>query len=144
MKIFYYILFGAILLTAGCREGYELAKTFNVYGYDFTKYTAQGFLFTPESYEGDYESVGLIEMYLYPEVTNEVDENQDAMTRSGYSYWYVGKISAAELIDSLFNVTKEMGADAVVRLTINQTEPISNGVINFRGIKASGFAIKRK
>ncbi len=37
-----------------------------------------------------------------------------------------------------------MGADAVVRLKIDETDPVTNGEITYRGIKASGFAIKRK
>jgi hypothetical protein len=119
-----------------------------VNGFDFTEYSKQGFLFTPESYNGEYESIGLIEVAFYPPVTKDTlrinEEKWDSWLRSEFSRWYVGVISSNELLDSLYNYTNRMGADAVINLRISETEPKTNGVVLYSGIKASGFAIKRK
>ncbi len=48
--------------------GKEMPKIAYCHGYDFTKYTANGFLFTPEPFNGDYDAIGLIELAVYPEV----------------------------------------------------------------------------
>ena len=143
MKITYSLLIGLIILIAGCSEGYDVSKTVFIYGYDFTPYTAKGFLFTPESYNGDYDAVGLIELAIYPAVKFNEKEKK-------YTSWYpekrwsVGDVSANEVLDSLYKFTRRMGADAVVRLKIDEAEPKTNGDIIVNGIKASGFAIKRK
>ena len=76
MRIIYSLLIGLIILIAGCSEGYDVSKTVFIYGYDFTPYTAKGFLFTPESYNGDYDAVGLIELAIYPAIKfNEKEKN---------------------------------------------------------------------
>ena len=149
MKFIFSFFIGLVILIAGCGQGYELSKSAIYYGYDFTKYSAQGFLFTPETYNGEYESIGLIEAEIYPKVsrTRPSDDKSafDTWTlgTSG-TRWYVGSVSADEVLDSLYTYTKQMGADAVVRLEIGETESRSNGEITFKGVKASGFAIKRK
>ena len=69
MRYISFLFIIIILLVTGCKTGYNVSKTAIVNGYDFTKYSAKGFLFTPESYNGEYEAVGIIEISLYPEVT---------------------------------------------------------------------------
>ncbi len=148
MKYILFLFAGVILLFAGCKEGYEVSKTSIVKGYDFTKYTSKGFLFTPEPYNGEYDAIGMIEISLYPAVTedeNKIYNSSDTWDRgTSFSNWFVGKITASEVLDSLYNYTKKMGANAVVRLQIEDALPRTNGEIVVQGIKASGFAIKRK
>ena len=143
------IIFITLLFIYGCMEGYDLNKTVSVYGYDFTKYSAKGFLFTPEPYNGEYKSIGLIEVTIYPPVSRmKIPEPKSFDTWHNQNYkqgeWYIGSISANEVLDSLYNYTKNMGADAVVNLQITDAEPKTNGVVYITGVKASGFAIKRK
>jgi len=142
MKLLFSLSIGLIILIAGCRQGYELSKTTLVYGYDFTKYSSQGFLFTPESYNGDYEAIGLIELAVYPEVrkkesasTEKKFDTWENVEEYREGRWFIEKVSASEVLDSLYNYTKQMGANAVVRLEIGETESKSNGEINLRVLK---------
>lgn len=144
MKSYYYALIGVIILFAGCGGGYDVSKTITIYGYDFTKYTANGFLFTPESYNGKYDAIGLIELSIYPEVRLNEGEKKYSTWDEQDIKWSIEKISASEVLDSLYKYSKRMGADAVVNLIISETEPRTNGEIVFKGTKVSGFAIKRK
>lgn len=43
----------------------------SVSGFDFTDYAEKGFLFTPESYSGNYQSMGLITVTLWPKVAKK-------------------------------------------------------------------------
>jgi hypothetical protein len=147
MKIFYCFTLLCLLFYISCETAYNLPKQSFVYGYDFTKYSANGFLFTPESYNGEYDAIGLIEVEIYPEVTKDKprDSNKwDTWNRPNLPDWYISRVSGEEVLDSLYKVTKSMGADAVVNLKVTETEPMSNGEVTFKGVRASGFAIKRK
>jgi hypothetical protein len=148
MKIVLSFFIVLTFLFLGCGEGREVSKFSLVYGYDFTKYTAQGFLFTPELYNGDYDAIGLIEISIYPEVrlNDYVDDNKyDTWHRKGQNErCLIGNVTSNEILDSLYNYTKKMGADAVTKLKISESESMSNGEILYTGIKASGFAIKRR
>lgn len=125
----------------GCFYGIETQKSMEVNGYDFTKYSKIGFLFTPEKYLGNYESVGLIEVKLYPEVKAEKTYDEH---KHKFDYWKVEKILPSEVIDSIYVVCKNMGANALMNFKIDKTDLVSNGAIYYYGIKVSGFGIKRQ
>lgn len=131
---------------AAC-SGIELSKSMVSYTYDFTKYSAAGFLFSPEKYSGNYEPVGIVQINLYPQIKREVFrkyEDSNNSPASDYIPWTVIDISTREVIDSLYDACKNLGADALVNLKIENTEQVSNETICYCGIKASGLAIKRK
>lgn len=58
-------------------------------------------------------------------------------------YWQVKEISSMQLLDSLYSKASSMGADAVVRFSLESTSHY-NGDVTFYGLEVSGFAIKRK
>ena len=125
-------------------------------GIDFRKYTEKGFLFTPEKYKGEYESIGLISYeilpgakyktirkVLYPDYSHNGTRSHFYKTKK----WDVENIIFQDVLDSLFLKCKELGADAFVNF---EKEIIRKSYINVKnpitiiGYKISGFAIKRK
>ncbi len=134
------------IFLSGCVESIQIQKTVLTYVYDFTSYTQKGFLFTPEQYLYDYESIGQITVEIMPDVLpstySEVVDN-GWVKKTGKTYWKVEKINPQELLDELYKKASTMGADAVVRLTFDNEE-YNNGAIFFNSTIASGFAIKRK
>jgi hypothetical protein len=132
------LLLLVIILCTSC-QNFDLSKSVNVYVYDFTKYADKGFLFTPEAYNKDYSSMGMIYVQIYPEVKSKYETSGFDQKTEEY---IVGRVKASEAIEELYRSAKDMGADAVIRFLIT---PITkkNGPMTIEGIEASGFAIKR-
>lgn len=116
----------------------EMDKLVYYSSWDFSYYSMQGFLFTPESYLFDYESIGLIRVSIFP----EVKFNKDAV--SDYDKKYAqGEIETAEVIDSMYYMAKDMGANAIINFKVEDISYV-NGPMIVKGKLAQGFAIKRK
>lgn len=136
------------LLLNACSYGSPVSKKIFFYGYDFTSYTEKGFLFTPEQYLGDYDAIGLLKLEIIPEVrqifygTRATEQGWETII-GNTRQWQVKEISSKQLLDSLYNKAVSMGADAVVRFSLNSTSHY-NGDVTFNGLEVSGFAIKRK
>ena len=128
----------------------------NFYAIDFTKYSQNGFLITPEKYLGDYVSIGIVRYEAYPGANYRLISNKpnpdyklnsmvpQMITIKG---WSIDKISIQEVLDGMYDQCKQMGADALINFDIKyETIPytgISNPV-TINGYTISGFAIKRK
>ena len=131
---------------------------------DFTEYTQKDFLFTPNIYKGDYESIGLITLYYYPEakrITKEIEYlGQDAKkrkyedqgggkrTRLISTEWVINEINSNALLDSIYSTCFKMGADAFTQLKIIDAPIMSHALntanpVSINGIKIEGYAIKR-
>lgn len=114
------------------------------YGFDFTKYSTQGFLFTPEQYLGEYESIGIVKTIIFPAVKNKKSQIK---SQTGEPFlneeWEIEKLDADEAINEMYKKATEMGANAVVRFEIHKTQYM-NGLMEIPGFEVSGFAIKRK
>jgi uncharacterized protein YbjQ (UPF0145 family) len=147
MKFILYLGLIPFLFNA-CSYGSEVHKMVLVSGYDFTSYTERGFLFTSEQYLGDYDAVGLLNLEVIPEVrklpygTKSTEQGWETII-GNTRYWQVKEISSDEVLDSLYKKAISMGADAVVRFSLNANSHY-NGDVTFYGLEASGFAIKRK
>ncbi|MFA7421746.1 MAG: hypothetical protein WCZ90_18830 [Melioribacteraceae bacterium] len=135
----------SVLFLFACTSPRELRKEVYYTGFDFTKFSKQGFLFTPESYNSEYESIGVINTTLFPEV-----KNQDYRTFGSNEYlplgetgWSYKQINVSEAIDSMFVQATRMGANAIVRFDVKNTSK-QNSYITIPGIEVTGFAIKRK
>ena len=151
MKTLFKVLIFSSLIFAyyGCSAAaYEQDKAVLFSGYDFSKYYQRGFLFTPEQYLGDYESIGLLTVEILPEV-KRVDDDRP---KSGYIItsskatmkpWAYSVAGADEVLEEFYKKAKAMGADAVVRLNF-ESKMYNNGEINYFSTSASGYAIKRK
>ena len=134
----------ALLLIFGCAAQKEVGKIVLHYGFDFTKYTAQGFLFTPETYTGSYESIGIVKTIIFPAVKHSKEQKQK---ESGDFYldenWVVEDLEANEAVDELYKRAVSMGANAVTKFDIRRTEYM-NGYVVVPGFEVTGFAIKIK
>lgn len=120
-------------------------------GIDFREYTNKGFLFTPEKFEGNYESVGMVSFLIMPEAVKrraETNPNPGSWQDPGYIYnWEVKKIDIQNAVDGIYKRCVEMGADALVNFKseINiEDYPYLIPPFKIEGYRISGFAIKRK
>ncbi|NGP76530.1 hypothetical protein G3570_07795 [Balneolaceae bacterium YR4-1] len=121
-------------------------EVINVTGYDFSEYTDQGFLITPEQYLGDYQSIGLITITQWPAVREQTRRVPDSETPKGYRIvedYFAKDINVEKAIDEIYKVANEMGADAITRFDVTPTDRL-NGTLRVQGVEISGFAIKRK
>lgn len=139
------LLIAALIVGCGpSRAVYE--KTTTVSGYDFTEYTEDGFLITPGTYDGDYQSVGVLEVTVYPGLRYEKD-NQPVEVVGPHdppmNWTLVDSVKAQEVVDSLYEEAREMGADAITRFD-TQIVTAKTEDMNWYGIQASGFAIRRE
>ena len=139
-----------MLFTFGCvsKTSY-VPEIYMVLGYDFTKYTEKGFLFTPNKYQGNYESIGMITLIYYPEANLVKTTKKSETGTSSVSYdWKVNNLNSSLLLDSLYSLSSSMGADAFTEFSITDTKEMSYGVgsvspISIKGTTISGFAIRR-
>ena len=136
----YFIIISLIFFSA-CRVK-EVQKLTLYYQYDFTDYTKKGFLITPESYTGQYESIALITVEIFPEVRKKTLE--DDPQNKKFANYILGDISTKEVIDSLYTRAVKMGADAIINFNTNHDLHYTNASLRVSGISASGYAIKRK
>lgn len=125
----------------------EFDKEFYEQILDFTKYTSKGFLFTPEQYSGDFESCGIIKLEFWPKVKRDFN-NTNLQPGQFYSEgqgtnWVYTPITSIEILDSLYLKSMRLGADAIVRLNIEEFEG-DYGPVTAPCKRVSGYAIKRK
>jgi hypothetical protein len=129
----------------------HIPKESAFYGLDFTKYTDRGFLITPESYRGEYSSIGMVSYVLTPEATL-ITKKVFVSTETGQvtreeKEWKVGQVNITEAIDSLYTSAKRMGANAIINFEFRQEErdyPFLTNPVKITGWQLSGFAIRRK
>ncbi len=121
-----------------------MQKQVILYGYDFTKYSKNNFLFTPEKYSGKYESVGLMYVLMWPEVKKleKIKKSDNTSFDRVTDYYSVIKMSPMEGLDSLYDKAIKMGADCIMNLEITSKQG-ANGPVVFDYYELSGFAIKR-
>lgn len=151
--IFKYLIIISSIYIYGCIPGMEeMQHTVNITGIDFTKYTAKGFLFTPESYMGQYESVGQFSAVLYPQIVKEKNRGLHPETVKGIENfkqvnvdgieWLIERVTLDEVVDSIYSYALKLGANAVVSFKIDLV-PRVNGALFYNCYEVSGFAIKK-
>lgn len=143
---------------SACSTPKDITKEggYSYYGIDFRKYTDKEFLITPESPIGDYESIGLIEVNLQPEVKeiNVVEynrmnreENPTFIAQKGSrdgettEYYAIEILDVQKVIDEIYRIGTEWGADSIYNLEIEST--VITDIISIETFKVSGFAVKR-
>jgi len=118
---------------------------------DFTKYAAEGFLITPERYDGEYDALGQIYVSHYPEAKRGSRQSTYA-AKPVYTDWRITtEVSAQDAVDDLYDAALNLGADAVMNFDLSfpphpygpfgPTEPKDSDMTS---IRVSGFAIKRR
>ena len=105
---------------------------------DFTPFTKQGFLFTPEPYQGEYESIGMITVSI------SASGERKRLRPGVYDWdWDLSQVQSDSVLNYFFEKATALGADAVIQFSLTRSS------IDFAGLQvpttiASGFAIKRK
>ena len=117
-------------------------------GVDFTKYTTEGFLFTPEKYLGEYESIGMVSLEFYTEFNLKASTRNREGKVITPSMWMENVVSTEDIMDRFYSNIVDMGADALMNFRLEgvvKNEGIGEGLTkSFSGTRISGFAIKRK
>jgi hypothetical protein len=144
---------GCVFLFVGCTGGISfIPKTMTIGMFNFKKYSDKGFLFTPHSYLGDYESIGLVSVMLSPSAKinkiNTGNKNSDG-SPIFKKVWNIDKINVDEALDSLYFLANKLNANAIVDLEIKEISQSYNDInsdvpqVTIFGYKVDGFAIKR-
>lgn len=132
------LLVGFLLVVlTGCGAYVEFDEQYSFVGTDFGKYSEKGFLFTPEGYNGEYESVGMFSVKHTPSY-KEIEDIERLPKRT----FVMGEFNIESTIDYFYVYATERGADAIINLTTMEDQIIIEGKITPR-ITISGFAIKR-
>ena len=132
----------AILLVLGAAACAPAVKyvtpSLTVSGVDFTPYTKQGFLFTPEVYDGPYDAIGLIS------ITQYAGARYVETSAESTSGWRYDPIPFPALMDTVYARATAMGANAIMRFHIENTvAPATLDHPLLPGITVTGFAIRR-
>lgn len=145
-----WVLISIIVFLSSCGVPKETQRIIIVTGYDFSKYTESGFLFSPEPYTHPFDAIGLINVTVVPEVKQgsrkedmPFDETKYIRIESRGIYWLVEKLDSKMVIEEAYRQATKMGADALVRFSI-QTGTTHNGALSIPMYEVSGFAIRRK
>ncbi len=134
------ILLATTAFSTGCATSRHFPSTIFVWGFDFRTYTEAGFLFTPEAYDGPYESVALLTVTMYPEVTYR---SQTLDSGHGVGHWVAEPVDVNAGIAKMYEQAVEMGADAVMRFSV-RTIKGPPAPIKADGFEITGFAIRRQ
>ncbi len=156
-KLIQTLLLSIPLLTfSGCLATlHQIHPVNEFYGIDFTKYSKEGFLITPEKYADKYESVGMIEYHIMPGAKylkagtrREKIDNIYGDANVNTYIWIIDKIKFSQAMDSIYVMAKNMGADAITNFDFNiETSELNsliyNNPVTITGYRITGYAIKR-
>lgn len=139
-----------IIAISSCATTSDIDGGIHYSAYDFRDYTEKGFLLTPETYRGNYESIGMIRVDFIPNIQSARtgQQGQRPAPRDGHDvvsigtqFYYVEKPNHQEIIDEIYNMVVEMGANAIINFRLD-SEPIG-GHSQILRVIVNGFAIKR-
>jgi hypothetical protein len=138
-----------LVFITGCSAQLQLWNTAYVpTGYDFREYAENGFFFTPEGYLGEYDSMGVVNIQFMPKILRAA--NSTFNPPPGYSLlvtaggnYLIEKPNTQIIIDEMYKLATEMGADAVIKFEILPSS-LNNEGTQINTIMATGFAIKRQ
>ena len=140
IRVLTLIVLFSILMVA-CKTLKHIPSQSQLYGLDLRNYSEVNFLFTPEIYPGEYLTVGIIDYVFLPEANYLKD------SKTGSSKWVVQDIRLEDAIDNVYKICIDMGADALIKFDISDTEKSYSSIANpivIKGIRIKGLAIKRK
>lgn len=145
------LLFSLLIFTVACVSTKDMNKQVYIYGLNLTVYTQKGFMFTPEKYTGKYESIGILTVEIYPKIKPREDYSMKdipfgvrADNDDQVPHWFYEPVTYKEVLDSLYNLSSSLGANAVINLNIYPKFQYRQGFQDeVIGVKVSGFAIKR-
>jgi hypothetical protein len=124
----------------------RIDRSVEIAAIDFTSFTSRGFLFTPLTFEGDYESVGLIAVTIYPDATIE-EVPVPGTTAVRKKQWAVGDLDVQAALEQAYQECVEMGADALTQMVVQSVTKSYVGVTSpplvLQGYQITGYAIRR-
>ena len=145
-KFICFIVLAALSLSCAGPQTVARKEVFDVKAFDFSKYTDQGFLITPEEYLDDYQSIGIITVTQWPAVHKQDRRVQAPNSPDGYKLveeYFSETIDVKKTVEKIYQEAKAMGADAITNFKVTSTSR-QNGNLRVQGVEISGFAIKRK
>ena len=152
-KLISFLLVTFIML--GCSNLKEVPSYSLLSMVDFRKYSAEGFLITPEKFAGNYNSVGIIDYVKMPGakyIVSKKLQNQekykayDPTSDSNFPQWFIETINMDQALDEVYKQCKNLGANAIINFNIemnSETWGTNPNQVNITGYRITGFAIKR-
>ena len=116
---------------------------------DFSKYSDQGFLITPESYQGEYSSLGMINTVLRSPAILVDTLVKSSVVDNEYinkQVWIVERLDVQDALDLIYLQAVEMGGDAIMNFHITPNDKTHTDVkpfVTVPGVEISGIVIKR-
>lgn len=139
------ILLAAIAILTGCASLKPTERKVYTYLADYRAYSEAGFLITPQPYQGEYESLGEIDIHIIP-AFEQAEEEFGYMGEKWYTFRFE-TISMDAIINTAVKQAVGMGADAIANFSITGKviERVGSGK-TYEGIeyRVKGFCIKRK
>lgn len=146
MKKFIFILFCIAILSSCSIERVKYIHSFTEkLVFDFRKYTEKDFFITPEKYQGNYESIGIIDISIYPAAARQLEIIKPQNIIDGeyaQGYWLIRKLKPNEIINTIYEEANDMGANAIMNFKVTSIQKQVDYDLNLKGINVSGFAIK--
>lgn len=134
-----------VLAVSGCAKTYN--REIHFYAIDFRPFTREGFLFTPEMYDGDYDAIGVLSITILPgDIITEPtgpEDRKGRLTREGKPV-HVEHLSVDGGLMRLYEAAADMGADAVVNLKIRRVRDWRRATLDLDALEVEGLAIRRK
>ena len=149
MKSWAVFLLLAFIISSCSQKFTHIDKVKEIYGINFSEYTERGFLFTPYSYDSDYEAIGLIEVKLRAGYEyRDKDITYKASGKVLKKGWFLkDSINVDEALRFSCVKSVQMRADAVCDLKVSVgSESFFDGILTITvpTLEIRGFAIKRK
>ena len=141
-----YLLIVLLFWVWSCTEAPKFSpEEFEFQPISFKKFSDKGFLFTPNSYDRQYQSIGMVDASIYPEANLQNTESGSPTGR--IIYWLQEPVNMDKALDSLYEACVQMGADALVQLKFRSVSKIkyksTTKPLEVFGVNIKGFAIKR-
>ncbi len=133
------------LLLTGCQVTH-IPRTSTSFIIDFAKYSNSGFLFTPDGYSGKFKTIAQISVTIYP-AAYQLPSVAAGTAKPPKGYYQVDnyaveKLDPAYIVDSVYTMAKNMGADCIMNFSIHTVWTKSSPILT--GYEVSGFAVKRE
>jgi len=139
------LLISGFLILISCSTPEPLPRSVFFFGFDFTPYTEKGFLFTPEKYEAEHESIGLITCIIFPEKKQVTVQYQDELYSRHFSMdvLELEQLQPDEILQIIYERCIEMGANAFVNFEFETIDLPTKGFFNWKThvYIIKGFAI---
>lgn len=120
--------------------------------YDFTKYQSKGFTFTPYGPTGRYESMGFIDLTIYPEMNYGYPEGyvkrKSKISRDHRDgmQWIAKEQELQKALEVVYQKAVSMGANALTDMNISldkKTHSEKGYHVEIPGIRITGWAVKQ-